>query len=340
LHTQKELSQIPAHVYFKSRNHLFLRGSLGADFWTENPRVGSSILSLGTTDCKEFARGISALAPCARKLARRHGTSLGGWVIAVGTPAQKSRAHHGTMDLKETDILGDDISSHWYYRSKASAMTRFLGTSQRSRLLDVGAGSGFFSRHLLDHTEAHEAWCVDVSYGRESDAIHNGKPIHFRQSVDQVNADLVLLMDVLEHVDDDVGLLASYVGRVPSGARFLISVPAFQSLWSEHDLFLEHKRRYRLTQIESVAQRAGLTVCRGAYYFGAIFPIAAATRIKLRTRTSNEPPRSQLSRHSTFVNSTLSTLCRLELPFMRFNRLAGLTAFCLAEKRCPSSLPE
>ncbi len=238
------------------------------------------------------------------------------------------------MDLKETDILGGDISQHWYYRSKAKAMTRLLGKAQISTILDVGAGSGFFSRHLLANSSANDAWCVDISYDDDSDALENGKPVHFRRSIDQLDADLVLLMDVLEHVNDDVGLLDHYANKVPRGARFLISVPAFQFLWSDHDVFLEHKRRYQLKQIEDVTRRAGLTVVRGAYYFGAVFPIAAIIRLSAHSASSGDMQvRSQLAKHHPLVNGSLATLCSLELPLMKFNRVAGLSAFCLAEKR-------
>lgn len=237
------------------------------------------------------------------------------------------------MDLKETDILGDFIGEHWYYRSKAAAMMRLLGRDGPQRILDVGAGSGFFSRHILAGTDAHEAWCVDISYPEDWDEQEAGKPVYLRRRVDHVEADLVLLMDVLEHVDDDVGLLADSVARVPPGARILISVPAFRLLWSGHDVFLEHKRRYTLPQLEGIATAAGLRLERGAYYFGGVFPIAVATRLVERLRSgSNEAPRSQLERHHPFVNAALEALCRAELPLLPINRLAGLTAFCVARK--------
>ncbi|WP_053214416.1 bifunctional 2-polyprenyl-6-hydroxyphenol methylase/3-demethylubiquinol 3-O-methyltransferase UbiG [Pseudomonas sp. Q12-87] len=235
------------------------------------------------------------------------------------------------MDLKETDILGPDIDRHWYYRSKARAMLHMLkGTSART-LLDVGAGSGFFSHHLLTHTDTAQAWCVDISYPADSDASTAGKPVRYRRAIDALDADLVLLMDVLEHVDDDVGLLKMYVDKVPSGSRFLITVPAFQFLWSGHDDFLEHKRRYTLGQLERVVAQAGLQVQQGAYYFGLVFPIAAALRLLPRAR-SEVPAKSQLSRHSPLVNGVLKSLCSLERPFMGANRIAGLTVFCLAQK--------
>lgn len=237
------------------------------------------------------------------------------------------------MDLKESDILGTAIDEHWYYRSKMRAMARFLGSKSATCILDVGAGSGFFSRGLLAQSSAQQAYCVDISYPADSDSTEAGKPIYFRKSVDQVEADLVLLMDVLEHVDDDVGLLREYVAKVPRGARFLISVPAFEFLWSGHDVFLEHKRRYRLPQIEEVAERAGLSVKQGSYYFGAVFPIATTIRLASRALGQDQQqPRSQLTMHHPLVNATLAALSAIELPLMRHNRLAGLTAFCLAVK--------
>lgn len=237
------------------------------------------------------------------------------------------------MDLKETDILGDNIGTHWYYKSKSNAMMRLLSGTSPSVILDIGAGSGFFSKKLLSSTEAKEAWCIDISYEYDSDATEAGKTICFRRSVDKVNADLVLLMDVLEHVDDDVGLLKDYVNKVPSGAKFLISVPAFQFLWSGHDVFLEHKRRYRLNQIEDVVRQSGLTVKHGAYYFGAVFPIAVVIRMANNLlQRGHGKAQSQLSQHNPFVNGALAAMSSAEMPFFLRNRIAGLTVFVLAEK--------
>jgi SAM-dependent methyltransferase len=239
------------------------------------------------------------------------------------------------MDLKETDILGSDIERHWYYHSKANAMRRLLEGTAPAKILDVGAGSGFFSRHLLACTDAVEAWCVDISYEADSDEWEAGKAVHYRRSVDTVDADLVLLMDVLEHVDDDVALLKEYVDKVPDGSRFLVTVPAFQFLWSGHDDFLEHKRRYTLHQLERVVRNAGLHVKHGAYFFGAVFPIAATLRIAQKFGSNRKPAHSQLTRHHPIANTILMSLCSMELPLLRINRTAGLTVFCLADKTTP-----
>ena len=234
------------------------------------------------------------------------------------------------MDLKEEDILGDAIGRHWYYRSKAAALRRAVAGLASRRLLDIGAGSGFFSRHLLAATPAESALCVDIGYPADRDDSVAGKPVRYRRDTGPTDCDLVLMMDVLEHVDDDRGLVRHYAGKVPTGAHFLVTVPAFSFLWSGHDVFLEHKRRYRLPEIEAVLGDAGLEIVRGAYYFGLVFPLAAAVRLADRNTTE---PRSSLKKHSAFSNGLLAALCAAELPFFPINRLAGLSAFVLARKR-------
>jgi SAM-dependent methyltransferase len=237
------------------------------------------------------------------------------------------------MDLRETDLLGANIEKHWYYRSKGLAVARLLKGSNPSIVLDIGSGSGFFSEMLLSNTTVREAWCIDTNYTTDKDARIAGKPIYFRRSIDKTNADLVLLLDVLEHVEDDVGLLREYSKKAPQGAEFLISVPAFQLLWSDHDIFLEHKRRYRLKQIESVVQNANLEVMSGAYYFGIIFPLAAAFRVARRLlRQERGTAKSHLRQHNAFINRALSAICKAETSFFLHNRVAGLSALVLARK--------
>ena len=194
-------------------------------------------------------------------------------------------------------------------------------------------GLVFFSKYILSHTSANTACCVDISYDDEWSELFLGKEISYRKNISSSNADVVLLMDVLEHVPDDIALLSDYVNKVKSGTVFLISVPAFQFLWSNHDVFLEHKRRYTLGGISKVAVASGLSITSASYYFGTVFPIAATTRLGGKIfKTKRHMPVSQLKRHSAFVNNALKTLVSVELPFLHFNKVAGLTVFCLARK--------
>lgn len=240
------------------------------------------------------------------------------------------------MDLKEQDILGSAIYSHWYYVAKGRAMRAFLGSFRADEVLDVGAGSGIFARQLIDAGVCRRATCVDPGYDRDHVEPYNGTELTFVRSVEGTRQDLVLMMDVLEHVDDDVALLREYAKGLPANGRILITVPAFRFLWSGHDDFLEHRRRYTRAMLERTVTAAGLAVERSRYFFGLLFPIVAAMRItqgRLQ-RESDEAPHSALRKHSTPMNAALTWFHDVERwTLFPFNMFAGLTVFCLARPK-------
>lgn len=237
------------------------------------------------------------------------------------------------MDLKEQQVIGDDIEQHWYYCSKASAMVAYLNGINFEVIVDVGAGSGFFSRHLLKTTKAKQAYCVDPFYDAETEERVTGKDLVFVRRLKHVDdVDLYLFMDVLEHVDNDEGLLRQYLDRSEHGSYVFISVPAFECLWSGHDIFLEHRRRYTLHRLRHTVEGANLNVVREGYFFGAIFPIAAGMRLAQRLTGGKMRSATQLRRHSAPVNWVLRRLCAAEIPVMKLNKVAGLSVFCLARK--------
>jgi SAM-dependent methyltransferase len=235
--------------------------------------------------------------------------------------------------VKEENVLGPAISGHWYYVSKGRALRQLLGDGQIDRVLDVGAGSGIFTRQLLDAGYADTGICVDPGYETERIEDHNGRKIEFIRSATGVNANLILMMDVLEHVADDLALLRQYTDVLSSSSRVLITVPAFQFLWSGHDVFLEHHRRYTMAQVEGLVRQAGLRPIRSRYFFATLFPALAAVRIfnHIRLRAGALEPRSDLKFSSPLTNKLLVGIHDLERhSFFHINRLMGLSIFCLA----------
>ncbi|MBM3485530.1 MAG: class I SAM-dependent methyltransferase [Alphaproteobacteria bacterium] len=235
------------------------------------------------------------------------------------------------MDVKEEEILGEHVSSHWYYVSKGRALRAFVAGIAPRSILDIGAGSGIFSKLLIEHGAA-EATLVDTAYENDRDVDHRGKPIRFRRHIEATEADLALMMDVIEHVDDDVGLIRSYARLMRPGSHVLITVPAFQALFSAHDLFLEHRRRYGRHQLENVVRAAGLEPVRTRFFFGLILPLAALQRLVERVAMARGAmvPKSSLKRHGAVVNRALIAAHAAELRFLGLNRWLRLTIFCLA----------
>jgi len=239
------------------------------------------------------------------------------------------------MDLKEEDILGDKIGEHWYYVSKGRAMRAFLGDLKANQILDVGAGSGIFSKQLLDLNIAQSAVCVDPNYPEERREDWHGKSIEFVKSLKSGGQELVLMMDVLEHVPDDVALLKEYVDQMPKGAHLLITVPAFQFMWSGHDVFLEHYRRYTIEMMETATRKAGLTPIKSRYFFGALFPVVAIIRLakKLLLERGQVKAQSELKLYPDGLNKTLIAIHDIERQSLfNINKLYGLSVFCLCTK--------
>jgi len=231
------------------------------------------------------------------------------------------------MDLKEEAILGNAVTKHWYYRVKAEALDSVVGEAA-GRVLDVGAGAGFFSRHMLERG-ASEAVCVDPGYDGDWDTEHAGRPLLFRRAAPDQPSDLVLMMDVLEHVDNDVGLAAEYIRAARPGTRVVVTVPAFGWMWSAHDNFLEHRRRYTLTGLKEVLLQAGLRLDGGRYLYGLLLPAAAATRLPgqvARKLGHLAPAASQMHPAGPVVNAVLLAACQLEawLPSNTLVQLAGI----------------
>ena len=235
------------------------------------------------------------------------------------------------MDLKELKLAGDEPARHWYYRAKAEMMLSHVAELNVESVMDVGSGSGFFSRYILEHGKAQQVTCVDNAYEADHDEMVDGRPLLFRRSVCTSDADLMLMMDVLEHIEDDHAFLADYVAIAPANSHLFITVPAFQFLWSGHDIFLEHYRRYNLSQLRGLVTQAGLEIRRAHYFFGTALPIAAAMRLKDKFLPTG-PPISSMRSHGRLMNSFAYNICSVEMALMRLNRLAGLSVVMLARK--------
>jgi SAM-dependent methyltransferase len=227
------------------------------------------------------------------------------------------------MDLKELGLV--DPETHWYYQAKIVPFKRAFRTyaSQAKTVLDIGAGSGFFAKSIVQLERDLTAICIDPNYESEWQECE-GKVKYLRATADK-SADIYLFVDVLEHVADDLALLTSYTKHAPTGAIVMISVPAFMSLWSPHDVFVKHFRRYRLRQVEKLVLQADLELLKSHYLFGTIFPVAWLVR-KLKR---NAPPSSDLASVPKLINAVLGFILNLEHR-IGINKFAGVSTFVLA----------
>jgi SAM-dependent methyltransferase len=147
-------------------------------------------------------------------------------------------------------------------------------------LLDAGAGDGWFTHQLCAEHPALEAVCWDAGYPQ--DPPPRGRCRFTRRQPDR-SFDVVLLLDVLEHVERDGAFLSSVVQtNVRPGGHLLFSVPAWQALFSSHDVRLRHVRRYSPRRARELLASAGLELVRGGGLFHSLLPVRALAKVAER----------------------------------------------------------
>ena len=193
--------------------------------------------------------------------------------------------------------------NHWYYAHKfwfirnSNSWNNFNVKS----LVDIGAGSALFSKELLRLDLVSEIVAVDVGYEVERETKGG---ISYCRTTQYSGFTHFLLTDVLEHVEGDDDFLADIVSQADRDSAFIITVPALMSLWSGHDLYLRHFRRYTKKQLLHLVEQSGLTVISVRYTYSTVFPIAYIQR-KL---AGNGSQNSHLKENSNFVGLIMRIL--------------------------------
>lgn len=249
------------------------------------------------------------------------------------------------MDLREAkDHLTGD--RHPWELARLDALSRVLKGTIREGLsvLDIGCGDGFLSRELFSGTGALVT-AVDSNFTDAQIARLSGldKDISYsRKLVGGGRYGLILLLDVIEHVDEDLVFLKGLVDeRLEKKGRLLITVPAFNAFFSSHDVFLGHKRRYSLEEVSSLAESAGLRIISSGYLFTSLLlPRAVSAAMeKAVGKGSGAAQGAGGWRHGRTVTFLVKTALDVDNGVsLALNRalglkLPGLTGWVLCEKR-------
>jgi len=152
--------------------------------------------------------------------------------------------------------------------------------------------------------------------------------------------ELITMFDVLEHVMDDVLFVQETISRFATpGALFFCTVPAFQALFSSHDTFLKHHRRYSLPGLEQILERAGLKVVRSGYLFGLLLPVrAVAVMVENLFGAADKDPGIGHWRHGRFLTLMIASIMDVDnfllLWLSRMGiKIPGLTVWAVCETR-------
>ena len=147
--------------------------------------------------------------------------------------------------------------------------------------------------------------------------------------------DVVVAMDVVEHIEDDREALNWMADRLEPGGVLFTTVPAYQWLFSEHDVALHHFRRYTASQFTR-ALPTFVEVLRCGYFNSILFPVAASVRLakKLVGNSNARPARKQSGLMPAPVNALFQSVLDSEVWAIRrgFDLPFGLSVYCLARR--------
>ena len=144
--------------------------------------------------------------------------------------------------------------------------------------------------------------------------------------------DVVSAFDVVEHCEDDATAVAELARVLVPGGRMLLSVPAYQWAWSDHDVQAGHQRRYTRPRLTRLVEGAGMEVLRATYAFGGVFPIFVAERVRRRLRPAPEGD-TRLPQVSPRTDRVLMGLCATDARMLRRHDLPfGSSVFLAAVK--------
>ncbi len=240
------------------------------------------------------------------------------------------------MDRIVYDRMAAHDSTHWWYRARrdilADYLTRYAGLPANARILEIGCGTGHnlpmlarFGAVEAIETDAHARTIATERLGRPvGDA-----PLPDLPGIARGAYDLIAVLDVVEHIADDVAALAAMRDCLAPGGKILIAVPAHAWMWSAHDVVNHHHRRYSKATLDAAIRAAGLIPKKLGYFNSLLFPLAAAARIAGRLTgredSDDSPPPGP-------VNRLFERIFRLERHLVgRVPMTPGVSIVTLAE---------
>ena len=212
---------------------------------------------------------------------------------------------------------------HWWYRGRRRVIAeclRGLDLPTDPRILDAGCGSG---RNMVDLARLGPVTGVEISDASVERARERSIGDVVQCSITEMpfadsSFDLAVSLDVIEHIEDQQRALGELYRVVAPGGTLVVMVPAYQWLWSEHDVINHHERRYNARTLRAPAAQAGWKTQRTTYFNGLLLPVAIIHRRATRRSHLVGEPVSDLQR----TPEPLNTL--LEWPLALEARLIGL----------------
>lgn len=248
------------------------------------------------------------------------------------------------MDLLERKITNGNRHP-WELSRTECLINTFLDvveSRQELNVANIGAGDRFFDEELLKtlrkNNQTAKIFSVDVNYPKDEIASEN---IVLKIDVSELednSMDCIFMMDVLEHVENDKDFYRLVCQKLKIGGMMIVTVPAFQSLFSVHDEFLRHYRRYDYETLKRTIVGSSTTICSSHYFYTCL---AIVRWLQLRFNTlsiSEEKGIAQWAYNdSSLITKSIKSVLNMDFYINKLLanfgiRLPGLSLLATLEK--------
>ena len=240
---------------------------------------------------------------------------------------------------------------HWWPKSRAIVLNYFLiricQGKRDNKILEIGCGAGgnfFFLKQFGELTGIEpDERSIEAARQYNDVKIIKGSLPYAIPSMDK-QFDIIALIEVLEHIEEDRESVEKIKTLLSSNGHLIITVPAFMFLWSEHDVYFQHKRRYTKKQLEQLLSDAGYNIVFSSYFnFFVFLPVLILRktglfnlikRIKMNLSGSTNSLSDTAITEGGIIGAIFTFLAKIEAFLLRYIKFPfGVSLLLIAKKK-------
>jgi SAM-dependent methyltransferase len=242
------------------------------------------------------------------------------------------------MEIEYENKYHEVEKHNWWFVSRRLYLLDLIKNASRdSKILDIGCSSGIFLKDLEQlGFKTENLFGVDISEKAIANCKKNGIQNSFVMDAQNISLtekfDIIIASDCLEHLENDTMAIQNWKQLLKNNGFLYVFVPAFQSLWSEHDEVNQHFRRYTKNELITKLLDAKFVILKSSYWNFFLF-----LPVYLYRKLTNFLPKNQKNEGqivgNKLVNLFLLNLVIFENKLLKFiNFPFGVSTFCIVKK--------
>lgn len=247
------------------------------------------------------------------------------------------------MDLRETKAFSNtSVARHPWELARLEVIEKiFKKNSSRTEgttIIDIGCGDTFFVEKFAEYFPSVNFIAVDTAFSNEIITEYSsrllGKKIKLFSSLDEAKSSIsspvsaIFLFDVVEHIEEDYSFLRNLAAQefISPQTKLFITVPAFQSLFTSHDVFLGHYRRYTNVSLKKLVSQTGFQEIESGYFFLSLVPARILQWLKEKVIGQPNKPTTDVAewRGGSFITGFIKSILIFDYTITSLFKKAGI----------------